>query len=213
MSTPNDYSQNSYNKLGMFTFISSMVVSFAVLIYVSFLSGGIDLKEVPEIKSGEKVPATNAPTNPEAPAAAPSKEAPGTTAPPAEPAAEKAPEKKDGAQNSPWISSPEAIARGAELFAQNCVSCHGPKGEGNGPAGQNLSPRPRNLVEGHWKYGGTRLGLMQVLKNGSPGTGMQSYSYLAMNDRWSLVHFVRSITKNQIADNDADVATQATSLN
>jgi len=197
MSAANDYSQNSYNKMGMFTFCLSMIASVLVLIYVAFLSGGIDLKEVPELKTNEKVPANNAPTNPEAPAA------------PAAPAGDA----KKGASNMPWISTPEAIAHGAELFAQNCVSCHGPKGEGDGPAGQNLSPRPRNLVEGHWKYGGTRLGIMQVLTNGSPGTAMQSYSYLALNDRWSLVHFVRSITKNQIADNDADVASQASSLN
>jgi mono/diheme cytochrome c family protein len=199
----NDYSQNSYNKMGMFTFVASMVASLGVIIYVSFLSGGIDLKEVNEAKPGDKVPAATAPTNP---AAAPAKDAPAA----ADPA------KKDGAQNSsqkPWISTPESIAHGAELFAQNCVSCHGAKGEGNGPAGENLSPRPRNLVQGNWKYGGTRLGLMQVLANGSPGTAMQSYSYLAVNDRWSLVHFVRSITKNQIADTDTDVEALAKTLN
>ncbi len=205
----NDYGQNSYNKMGMFTFVLSMVASLLVLIYVSFLSGGIDLKEVPEAKTGapkssSDVPATNAPTNPEAPAAP-------ADAPAAAPAAE--PAKKEGAQNTPWISSPEAIARGAELFAKNCVSCHGEKGEGNGPAGENLSPRPRNLVQGNWKFGGDRLSLMNVLANGSPGTSMQSYSHLALNDRWALVHFVRSITKNQIADNDLDVAAHATSLN
>jgi mono/diheme cytochrome c family protein len=191
----NDYSQNSYNKMGLFTFIVSMTASLLVMIYVSFLSGGIDLKEIPDLKN-EKAPATEAPANPEAPAV-----------PAEEPAKDK------GAQNSPWISTPDSIARGAELFAQNCVSCHGPKGEGNGPAGQNLSPLPRNLVQGNWKFGGDRLGLMNVVTNGSPGTAMQAYSYLALNDRWSLVHFVRSITHNQVADNDADVAAHATALN
>lgn len=202
MSAAQDYSQNSYNKMGLFTFTLSMVASLLVLIYVAFLSGGIDLKEVPELKTNEKVPGTNAPTSPDAPAAAPAKDA----APAAAPA-------KTGASNQPWISTPEAVQHGAELFAQNCVSCHGPKGEGDGVAGENLSPRPRNLVQGAWKFGGTRLGIMHVLAEGSPGTAMQSYSYLALNDRWALTHFVRSITKNQIADNDADVAAQATKLN
>lgn len=185
--------QNSYNKMGMFTFVLSMVASLGVLIYVSFLSGGIDLKEVPEAtKTEQKVPA----------------------APETAPAGEKTEPKKDGAANDkPWVPTQASIARGAELFAQNCVSCHGKEGLGNGPAGENLSPRPRNLVEGNWKYGGTRLGLMQVLEKGSPGSAMQSYSYLALNDRWSLVHYVRSITKNQIADTDADVAAVATTLN
>lgn len=209
MATTQDYSQNSYNKLGLFTFTLSMIASLIVLIYVAFLSGGIDLKEVPELKTNEKVPGSNAPTNPEAPAA------PANGAAPAAP--EAAPAKTGASLNQPstqpWMSSPEAIQHGAQLFAQNCVSCHGPKGEGDGVAGENLSPRPRNLVQGQWKYGGTRLGLMHVLTNGSPGTAMQSYSYLAVNDRWALVHFVRSITHNLIADNDADVAAQAVKIN
>lgn len=83
---PNDKQgteQNSYNKMGMFTFVASMVASLGVLIYVSFLSGGIDLKEIPDQKPGQqteqktektteqKVPGTNAPTDPTAPAAQP----------------------------------------------------------------------------------------------------------------------------------------------
>jgi hypothetical protein len=75
MSANRDYSQNSYNKMGMFTFIASMVASLGVLIYVSFLSGGIDLKEIPDAKATDKVPAATAPAaapaKPDAPAAAP----------------------------------------------------------------------------------------------------------------------------------------------
>ncbi len=190
--------QNSYNKMGMFTFVASMVASLAVMIYVAFLSGGIDLKEVPDaVKAGTEQNGTEQKTD--APAA---------------PAASPAPATKDGASTeSPWVPTAALIARGAELFAQNCVNCHGKEGLGNGPASENLSPRPRNLIEGNWKYGGTRLGLMQVLTNGSPGTAMASYSHLALNDRWSLVHYVRSITKTKIVDSDADVAAQAAVLN
>ncbi len=75
---PNDKQgteQNSYNKMGMFTFVASMIASLGVLIYVSFLSGGIDLKEVPDQKPAQtteqKVPGTNAPTDPAAQPAAP----------------------------------------------------------------------------------------------------------------------------------------------
>ncbi len=31
-----------------------------------------------------------------------------------------------------------------EKYAQLCASCHGEKGEGNGPAGLALKPVPRN---------------------------------------------------------------------
>lgn len=145
MSAQQEYSQNSYNKLGMFTFISSMVVSCAVLIYVSFLSGGIDLKEVQELKPGEKVPAANAPATPDAPGAASgAAPAPAATSTPA-------PAPKGASREKVWLSSPIVIDRGAALFA--------------------------------------------------------------LNDRWSRVHLVGSISKNQIAGSDTDVAAMAASLN
>jgi len=46
----------------------------------------------------------------------------------------------------PWISTPELVAHGKELFAQQCVSCHGVEGKGDGPAASALEPHPRNFV-------------------------------------------------------------------
>ena len=43
--------QNSYSKSGMFTFVASMIASFGILIYVSFLSGGVELHELPQEKA------------------------------------------------------------------------------------------------------------------------------------------------------------------
>ncbi|HEY3997508.1 MAG TPA: cytochrome c [Candidatus Xenobia bacterium] len=45
------------------------------------------------------------------------------------------------------------IAAGKALFAKNCASCHGPNGEGNGPAGMMLDPKPRNYHTDKFKYG------------------------------------------------------------
>ncbi len=188
--------QNDYNKGGMITFILSMIASLGIMIYVAFGSGGIDLKEV-------KPPAA----------------APGAPAAPAEGAAPAAPAEAPAQQpagqgaNEPWIPSNDLIARGEQLFADNCASCHGKEGKGDGPMAANLSPKPRDLIEGHWKSDGTRIGLYEVLAEGIKGTPMQSYSYMPSSDRWAMVHYVRSITKNQIADNDTDVALKAASLN
>jgi mono/diheme cytochrome c family protein len=90
--------------------------------------------------------------------------------------------------------------------------CHGNEGKGDGPAGASLNPKPRNFVEGKWTHGGTRLGLMEVLEDGIKGSSMQSYKHMPINDRWALVHFIRSITTNKVADNDADVAAKAPNL-
>jgi mono/diheme cytochrome c family protein len=180
--------QSDYNRGGLIVFIISMAVSLVVMAYVAFFSGGVDLKEIKE----------------EAPAAA--------TAVAPQAAAEDKPIDVAGVKD-PWVSSQTMIARGHQVFKQNCVMCHGNEGKGDGPAGMALNPRPRNMVEGKWKKGGTRLGLFGVLQNGLPPSSMQSYkAAIPKNDRWALVHFVRSITNNKVADDDAEVAAKAPAL-
>ncbi|NTU56922.1 MAG: cytochrome c, partial [Anaerolineales bacterium] len=41
----------------------------------------------------------------------------------------------------------DASAEGAEIFKTNCETCHGPKGYGDGPIGEALDPKPKNLAE------------------------------------------------------------------
>ena len=38
-------------------------------------------------------------------------------------------------------------AKGAEKYKMLCVSCHGEKGDGNGPAGAALTPKPTNFTD------------------------------------------------------------------
>ncbi|MCK5667318.1 MAG: c-type cytochrome, partial [Thiotrichaceae bacterium] len=52
---------------------------------------------------------------------------------------------EEAAKNNPVKRSDNSIAKGATLYQQNCVSCHGENAEGNGPAGMMLNPKPANL--------------------------------------------------------------------
>ena len=47
---------------------------------------------------------------------------------------------------NPLPQTPETVDRGAAVYSQNCASCHGATGEGDGEAGRNLSPPPANLA-------------------------------------------------------------------
>lgn len=48
-------------------------------------------------------------------------------------------------RKNPVSANAASIARGRKVFEANCVICHGPDGNGDGPAGAALNPRPTNL--------------------------------------------------------------------
>jgi mono/diheme cytochrome c family protein len=182
-------SQDGVNSGGVIAFVFSMVVTFACFIYVSFFSGGVDLKEV-KATDGSGAAQTIA-------------------------AAAKTEEKIDvSGITEPWLPSEKMVKHGAAIFKMNCAMCHGVGGAGDGVAGASLNPKPRNLIEGKWKQGGSSLQLFATLQAGIPGGSMQGYKdALPAKDRWALVQFIRSITKDLVADNEADLKTKAPSLN
>nr|BCX00235.1 MAG: hypothetical protein KatS3mg041_0281 [Bacteroidota bacterium] len=90
------------------------------------------------------------------------------------------------------VPTPELIAKGAELYKVNCASCHGETGEGNGPAGLRLNPRPRNFRADPFKYGTSVAALHGTLTNGIPGTSMPAFNWLSEEERYALVHYLRA---------------------
>ena len=96
----------------------------------------------------------------------------------------------------PKIGDTAATSKGAELFAANCASCHGPAGMGDGPAGLSLNPRPRNQTNTkEYKYGYGELGIFRTVKHGIPGTGMAAFPQLSDDDIWCVANFVRTLQK------------------
>ena len=106
----------------------------------------------------------------------------------------------------PWVANDDMVKHGKKLFLQNCQMCHGPQGLGDGPAGQALNPRPRNLVEGPWKKGGGFIGWFTVLQQGLPGSSMVAWMQIPTADRWAIVQFINSITKAKVTEDPAKVA-------
>ncbi len=103
----------------------------------------------------------------------------------------------------PWVPNPEVVEYGKKVFASNCAICHGPEGKGDGAAGAGLNPKPRNLVEGGWKQGGDSISHYKTLQTGVPGGSMASFKHLPKGDRWALVQFIHSITKDKKEDDPA----------
>jgi len=89
--------------------------------------------------------------------------------------------------------TPELLSRGKKLYEQNCVPCHGQKGDGKGAAGVALKPPPRdfNIPLSQWTYSkGDLKKTFDVISKGVPNTGMVKWDHLSEEDRWGLVFYV-----------------------
>ena len=89
--------------------------------------------------------------------------------------------------------TPELLSQGKKLQEQNGLPCHGPKGDGKGPAGVLLKPPPRdfNMPLSQWTHSkGDLKKVFDVISKGVPNTGMVSWAHLSEQDRWALAYYV-----------------------
>lgn len=101
---------------------------------------------------------------------------------------------------------PELKTKGQGLFAQNCVTCHGAAGQGDGPAAAALNPKPRNFTAGDgWKNGRKVTQIFKTLTNGLPGTPMPAFAGISVEDRFALAHYVQSLGPQADADSEGDI--------
>ena len=84
---------------------------------------------------------------------------------------------------------PAEAAKGRALFAQNCASCHGDRGHGDGGAARYLLPHPADLTAS--VYSDRRLS--QVLWNGVAGSAMPAWRDLPRADLRALLGFVQTL--------------------
>ena len=59
----------------------------------------------------------------------------------------------------------------ADIFASRCATCHGPTGEGNGPASQGLTPKPRNFHDADWQKSVNDAHIDKIIEYGGAAVG------------------------------------------
>jgi cytochrome c oxidase cbb3-type subunit 2 len=98
-------------------------------------------------------------------------------------------------------SGEDLVTRGREVYQQRCVGCHGPKGDGNGPAATFLSPRPRDLTLGVFKFRTTPSGslptdgdLFRTVTRGVRWTAMPPWHEIPDKDRLAVITFVKTLS-------------------
>jgi mono/diheme cytochrome c family protein len=86
------------------------------------------------------------------------------------------------------------LAKGEKLFKQNCTSCHGETGHGDGPAAGTLNPKPRNFSQPNgWTNGYHITDIFKTITSGVKATGMAPFDFIRPVDRMALVHYVWSL--------------------
>jgi high-affinity iron transporter len=94
------------------------------------------------------------------------------------------------------------LSRGAALFAKNCASCHGGKGEGPTGAFAKLDPPPIAFADRTRARERSLFGLYQVVSQGIEGTAMQSFASLPEEDRWALAFHAGTLAYGDAAEGE-----------
>lgn len=76
----------------------------------------------------------------------------------------------------------EQIALGAEVFKNNCVSCHGAQGKGDGAAAAGLPTPPADFTDGAHATYYSEKGRLQIIKKGIASTAMVGWENI-LNDK------------------------------
>lgn len=106
-------------------------------------------------------------------------------------------------------AAPAEMAAGKQVFAINCVPCHGADGLGNGPRSAGLNPPPRDFHDPTSKFtnGTSVITLYNTVSNGVSGTAMPAWEgVLTPTQRMDVAHYVQHWIPNPQSDTPAEIA-------
>ena len=96
------------------------------------------------------------------------------------------------ARPNPVPADAASLAQGEAIFAQHCVSCHGERGQGNGPLAASLRPPPANLqVMGKLHPPGDLAWKIAEGRGAMPGWA----GTLSQHEIWDTVNYIQHLDK------------------
>jgi cytochrome c553 len=99
------------------------------------------------------------------------------------------------AKSSPLQPTSADLAKGREVYAAHCATCHGPTGAGDGEAGRALDPPPADLVAAMRRPMATDAYLFWTIAAGGPpvGSAMPPFeAVLSETEIWQVIAHLRA---------------------
>lgn len=113
---------------------------------------------------------------------------------------------------NPVAAGDDSLARGAEIYAGQCATCHGDEGMGDGPGGESLDPPPaplahtgRMLTDDYLFWRISEGGAMAPFNSAMPAWKAS----LEESERWDVINYLRVMSGGRPAPGPFDVQAEA----
>ncbi len=98
-------------------------------------------------------------------------------------------------------TSPEKIEVGRQLYTEQCVSCHGPSGDGQGASASDSRPPPADLSDPRTMFALTSAQLFAAISEGTARQPDHAWPELSDDQRWAITNYVWTFMY-EISDSD-----------
>ncbi len=111
-----------------------------------------------------------------------------------------------GGALDPFPARPPTLARGAAVYREQCIQCHGAAGRGDGPKAKGLvGPPPADLTDRAELASVSPVDMYRKIAIGIEGTGMPEYAQsLSSDDRWAVTTYLSTLRADQGAVHEGE---------
>jgi mono/diheme cytochrome c family protein len=100
-------------------------------------------------------------------------------------------------KKNPVVSSDAVLAKAKKVYEENCLTCHGENGKGDGPMAGMLKERPADLTNAALVGPLTDGQVYWAITKGRKPSMTEFESKLSVDERWSQVLFIRTFSKTK----------------